>query len=48
MHVDLVAPSGRSFCDLAAGAMTPLKSGLLRFGDIFTAHLDGACPVGRA
>jgi NADH-quinone oxidoreductase subunit F len=48
MHVDLVAPSGRSFCDLAAGAMTPLKSGLQRFGDIFTAHLDGACPVGRA
>jgi NADH-quinone oxidoreductase subunit F len=48
MHVGLVGPSGRSFCDLAAGAMTPLKSGLLRFGDIFTAHLNGACPVGRA
>ncbi|KIZ47480.1 MULTISPECIES: NADH-ubiquinone oxidoreductase-F iron-sulfur binding region domain-containing protein [Rhodopseudomonas] len=48
MHVDLAGPSGRSFCDLMAGAMTPLKSGLQRFGEIFAAHLEGACPVGRA
>jgi NADH-quinone oxidoreductase subunit F len=31
-----------------AGAMSPLKSGLERFGDVFAAHLDGSCPVGRA
>jgi NADH-quinone oxidoreductase subunit F len=48
MHVELAGPSGRSFCDLNTGAMTPVKSGLERFGDIFAAHLGGHCPVGRA
>jgi NADH-quinone oxidoreductase subunit F len=48
MHVDLAGPSGRAFCDLMAGAMSPLRSGLERFGDIFAAHLDGGCPAGRA
>jgi NADH-quinone oxidoreductase subunit F len=48
MHVELAGPSGRSFCDLMTGAMTPVKSGLARFGDIFAAHLDGHCPVRRA
>jgi NADH-quinone oxidoreductase subunit F len=48
LHVDLAGPSGRSFCDLMTGAMTPVKSGLARFGEIFAAHLGGHCPVGRA
>jgi NADH-quinone oxidoreductase subunit F len=48
MHVDLAGPSGRTFCDLMAGAMSPLRSGLERFGDIFAAHLDSGCPVGQA
>ncbi|ABD89593.1 NADH-quinone oxidoreductase subunit F [Rhodopseudomonas palustris] len=48
MHVELAGPSGRSFCDLMAGAMTPVKSGLERFGDIFAAHLNGHCPVRRS
>ena len=47
-HVALSGPSGRSYCDLNTGALTPLRSGLERFGDIFTAHLQGFCPVGRA
>lgn len=47
-HVALSGPSGRSYCDLNTGALTPLKSGLARFGDIFSAHLAGHCPVGRA
>jgi NADH-quinone oxidoreductase subunit F len=47
-HIELSAPSGRSYCDLNTGALTPLRSGLERFGDIFAAHLSGACPVGRA
>ncbi|RED30361.1 NADH dehydrogenase subunit F [Rhodopseudomonas thermotolerans] len=46
-HVALSGPSGRSYCDLNTGALTPLRSGLERFGDIFTAHLQGFCPVGR-
>ncbi|TAH65178.1 MAG: NADH-quinone oxidoreductase subunit F [Rhodopseudomonas palustris] len=48
MHVDLAGPSGRSFCDLMTGAMTPVRSGLERFADVFAAHLAGHCPVGRA
>jgi NADH-quinone oxidoreductase subunit F len=48
MHVDLAGTSGRTYCDLMAGAMTPLKSGLERFGDLFAAHLTGSCPVARA
>jgi len=47
-HVALSGPSGRSYCDLNTGALTPLRSGLERFGDIFNAHLAGHCPVGRA
>ncbi|ABD06061.1 NADH dehydrogenase (quinone) [Rhodopseudomonas palustris HaA2] len=47
-HVALSGPSGRSYCDLNTGALTPLRSGLERFGDIFAAHLQGSCPVGRA
>ncbi|WP_322515929.1 NADH-ubiquinone oxidoreductase-F iron-sulfur binding region domain-containing protein [Rhodopseudomonas palustris] len=47
-HVQLSGPSGRSYCDLNTGALTPLRSGLERFGDIFAAHLQGSCPVGRA
>jgi len=47
MHVDLAGPSGRTFCDLMAGAMSPLASALDRFGDLFRAHLQGACPVAR-
>lgn len=47
-HVELAGPAGRSFCDLSTGAVTPVKSGLERFGDIFAAHLKGYCPVGRA
>jgi NADH-quinone oxidoreductase subunit F len=47
-HVALSGPSGRSYCDLNTGALTPLRSGLARFGDIFKAHLQGSCPVGRA
>jgi NADH-quinone oxidoreductase subunit F len=48
MHVDLAGPSGRTYCDLMAGAMAPLKSGLERFDDLFAAHLNGSCPVARA
>jgi len=48
MHVDLAGPSGRSFCDLNTGALTPVRSGLQRFGDLFAAHLGGHCPVRRA
>jgi NADH-quinone oxidoreductase subunit F len=47
-HVALSGPSGRSYCDLNTGALTPLRSGLERFGDVFKAHLQGSCPVGRA
>jgi NADH-quinone oxidoreductase subunit F len=48
LHVAMAGPPGRSFCDLMAGALNPLRSGLERFGDIFAAHLDGACPMGHA
>jgi NADH-quinone oxidoreductase subunit F len=45
MHVEVAGQSGRTFCELMAGAMSPLKSGLDRFGDIFRAHLTGRCPM---
>jgi NADH-quinone oxidoreductase subunit F len=48
MHVELAGPSGRTFCDLMAGAMAPLASAMERFGDLFRAHLRGSCPVVRA
>ena len=48
MHVDVAGQWGRTFCDLMGGAMSPLKSALDRFGDIFRAHLSGACPMARA
>ncbi len=47
----MTGPRGRTFCDLMAGAMNPLATGLARFGDLFHAHVErGGCPVngGRA
>ena len=39
-------PRGRTFCDLMAGAMNPLASGLARFSDLFEAHVTGrGCPL---
>lgn len=46
-HVEVAGPSGRGFCDRMAGAMSPLASALDRFGELFRAHLQRACPVVR-
>ena len=48
MTVEVGGPRGRAFCDLMGGAMSPLGTGLDRFGDLFEAHVrEGCCPVAR-
>ena len=48
MTVEIGGTRGRSFCDLMVGAMSPLGTGLTRFGDLFEAHVtEGCCPVAR-
>ena len=48
MTVEVAGPRGRAFCDLMGGAMSPLGTGLARFGDLFEAHVrEGCCPVAR-
>ncbi|CAG4928437.1 unnamed protein product [Acidocella sp. C78] len=43
-HVDFLGP-GRTFCDLAPGAMAPLRSGLKFFREEFERHVsEGRCP----
>lgn len=49
MTVEVAGPRGRTFCDLMGGAMSPLGTGLVRFGTLFEAHVrEGCCPVARA
>lgn len=43
-HVELIKPE-RTFCDLATGAMEPLRSGLSLFAEDFLQHVrQGRCP----
>ncbi|MEE4119998.1 MAG: NADH-ubiquinone oxidoreductase-F iron-sulfur binding region domain-containing protein [Paracoccaceae bacterium] len=48
MTVEVGGPRGRAFCDLMGGAMSPLGTGLARFGDLFEQHIsDKCCPIAR-